>query len=304
MKSFKLMIPLMSGYLTRRVCSALGVPVATRCFQSAANGLTCADVHLVPMFNDNYGLILVDRVTNKAALIDPGEPGPVIQAAKDLGTKVELALITHKHNDHQGGNAAVLEAFPGINIVGTGYEEIRHVTQNVKDGDSFTLGSLKIDVIHTPCHTKGHVVYFISSDLPNADGTANAPILFSGDTLFVGGCGRFFEGTATEMLKNMDRFGTLPLDTHVYCAHEYTLENLKFLSTIDADGVATSKMLNDVTEKRNAGISTVPTTIGRELQYNSFMKCREERTQFLVNRKSPVDVMARLRELKNEFRST
>jgi hydroxyacylglutathione hydrolase len=105
------------------------------------------------------------------------------------------------------------------------------------------------------------------------------------------------------MLNNMDRFANLPKDTHVYCAHEYTLENLKFLSTIDVEGVATSKMLNEVTEKRDADIATVPTTIGRELEYNLFMKCREEKTQQLVNRKSPVDVMARLRELKNQFRS-
>jgi hydroxyacylglutathione hydrolase len=103
-------------------------------------------------------------VTNKAAFIDPGEPGPVIQANKDLGTKADLVLITHKHNDHQGGNEAVMQAFPDIKIVGTGYEEIRYATQAVKEGDAIILGSLKIEVIHTPCHTKGHVAYFVTSN--------------------------------------------------------------------------------------------------------------------------------------------
>jgi hydroxyacylglutathione hydrolase len=287
------------SYLSRRVSSALGLSVPSRFFRSATCDVACADVHLVPMFNDNYGLILVDRITNKATFIDPGEPGPVIQAAKELGSTVELALITHKHNDHVGGNEAIKTAFPSINIVGTGYETIPHVMQEVKEGDSIIMGSLKIEVIHVPCHTKGHIVYYVSSNDPEADQTKYCPILFSGDTLFVGGCGRFFEGTATQMLANMDRLATLPPATQVYCAHEYTLGNLKFLSSIDPE--ASSTILDEVIEKRNADISTVPTTIGREMQYNLFMKCREERTQKIVNRKSPIDTMARLRELKNSF---
>ena len=293
------MLTLLVSCLTRQTVRAFGAPVSIRAFQSSA----CADVHLVPMFNDNYGLILIDRITNKAAFIDPGESGPMIKAANNLGAKFELALVTHKHADHSGGNAAIKEAFPDINIVATGYETIRHATQEVKEGDSITLGSLKIDVIHTPCHTKGHVVYLVSPKDPNVNKDNSAPILFSGDTLFVGGCGRFFEGTPEEMLNNMDRLGKLPHNTEVYCAHEYTLENLKFLSSVDPNGSATSNMLKEVTVKRTADVATVPTTIGRELEYNLFMKCREESTQSLVDRKSPVDAMARLREMKNQFRS-
>ena len=304
MKGLRLLMPLFSGYLTRSLATALGMPVANRCFQPALSHAACADVHMVPMFNDNYGFLLVDRITNKAAFIDPGESGPVIQAAKELGAKFEMALITHKHGDHSGGNEAVKEAFPDINIIGTGYERIQHVMQEVKEGDSIILGSLKIDVIHAPCHTKGHVLYYVSSNDPNADASKNAPILFSGDTLFVGGCGRFFEGTAAEMLRNMDRLGKLPSETQVYCAHEYTLENLKFLSTIDSEGVAISKMLDEVTEKRKSDVSTVPTTIGRELEYNLFIKCNEAKTQSLVDRTGdPEETMKRLRELKNVYRS-
>jgi hydroxyacylglutathione hydrolase len=299
MKLQRMMYSLLSGSLLRPIASAFGIPVRNSCFLSSISNVACADVHLVPMFGDNYGLILVDRLTNKAALIDPGDPDPVIKAARDLGSSVELALITHKHNDHVGGNSAVKDAFSGINIVGTSYEKIPHVMQEVKEGDSVIMGSLKIEVIHVPCHTKGHVAYYVTSNDADVDKNKNAPILFSGDTLFVGGCGRFFEGTATEMLRNMDRLGALPSATQVYCAHEYTLGNLKFLASVDPE--CSSKILEEVSQKRDALISTVPTTIGRELEYNLFMKCREERTQTLLNRKSPVDTMARLRELKNKF---
>lgn len=293
------MLPLMSALLTRRLSSASGTSHPRPCFLSPMSNIACADVHLVPMFSDNYGLILVDRASNKAAFIDPGDPSPVIKVAKELGVKVELALITHKHNDHVGGNQAVKESFPEINIVGTGYEEIPHVMKKVQEGDSFVMGSLKIEVIHVPCHTKGHIVYFVTSNDPEADPSKVCPILFSGDTLFVGGCGRFFEGTATQMLKNMDRLATLPPTTQVYCAHEYTLGNLKFLSSVDPE--VSTKIFAEMTEKRNRDIPTVPTTIGREMEYNLFMKCREERTQKLMNRGNPVDTMAILREMKNKF---
>ena len=195
------------------------------------------------------------------------------------------------------------EKLPGINILGTGYEKVNHVTHRVIEGDSISLGSLKIDVIHTPCHTKGHVVYLVSSNDPNADTKTSAPILFSGDTLFVGGCGHFFEGTASEMLTNMDRLGNLPAETQVYCGHEFTLENLQFLSTIDIDSKSTLQMLEEVQKKRIDGVPTVPTTIGRELEYNLFMKCREKRTSTLAKRDTPIETMARLRELNNQFRS-
>lgn len=299
MRLQKAMLPLMSALLTRRFSSVAASLHQSRCFLSSISNIACADVHLVPMFSDNYGLILVDRATNMAALVDPGDPSPVIKVAKELGVKVELALITHKHNDHVGGNQAVQQSFPEISIVGTGYEEIPHVTKKVKEGDSFVMGSLKIEVIHVPCHTKGHVMYYVTSNDPEADPSKNCPILFSGDTLFVGGCGRFFEGTATQMLKNMDRLATLPPATQVYCAHEYTLGNLKFLSSVDPE--VSTKVLAEVIEKRNANVPTVPTTIGREMEYNLFMKCREERTQALMNRHNPIDTMAILRELKNKF---
>ena len=303
MSGLALALQLFAIYITQQVYHAAGSTVNRKFLHSATSAVACADVYIVPMFNINYGFIMVDRKTKKAALIDPGDPLPVIQAAIDLKVDVKLALVTHRHGDHSGGNKVVKEKLPDINIIGTGYEKVNHITHRVIDGDSIFLGSLKIDVIHTPCHTKGHVVYLVSSNDPNADTKTSAPILFSGDTLFVGGCGHFFEGTASEMLTNMDRLGDLPAETQVYCGHEFTMENLQFLSTIDTDSKSTSQMLEEVMKKRIDGVPTVPTTIGRELEYNLFMKCREKRTLTLTKRDTPIETMARLRELNNQFRS-
>lgn len=263
---------------------------------SELNGASAAgDVFLVPMFSDNYGHILVDRNTKKAALIDPADYEPVVKAVRELGFSVEMALITHKHADHCGGNEGVKTAFPGIRVVGTGYESIPGATESAKEGDILKLGSLQIEVLHTPCHTTGHVGYYVTA--PSAPDAA--PILFPGDTLFVGGCGRFFEGTAGDMLKNMDRFGRLPPQTQVFCAHEYTASNLKFLASVDPDGCG--KVLDDVLEKRSRGVPTVPSTIGKELQYNLFMKTRDAKVQSLVGTGDAEATMAKLREMKNNF---
>ena len=123
--------------------------------------------------------------------------------------------------------------------------------------------------------------------------------MFPGDTLFVGGCGRFFEGTASDMLKNMDKLSTLPPTTGVYCAHEYTASNLKFLASIDPTGC--EQVLQDVLAKREEGLPTVPSTIGNELSYNLFMKTRDPRVQALVGKSSAEETMATLREMKNRF---
>ena len=124
--------------------------------------------------------------------------------------------------------SAFATSFPGIKIVSTKYEETPAYTDLVGEGDEFALGDLKVSVLYTPCHTRGHVVYFIT-------GPSGSPILCSGDTLFVGGCGRFFEGTAEEMLNNMDRLAELPADTFVCCAHEYTSGNYKFNASVDPE---------------------------------------------------------------------
>jgi hydroxyacylglutathione hydrolase len=207
-----------------------------------------------------------------------------------------MILVTHKHADHAGGNIEIRNEYPSIDVIATSYEEVPGMTSPVKHGDSIFLGSLAIRVIHSPCHTRGHVLYYVTGN----DQSDGPPILFSGDTLFVGGCGRFFEGTAEDMLKNMDTISTLPPETQVFCAHEYTESNLKFLATLDSE--LCSADLSRIQGLRRDGMPTIPTTVEAERRYNLFMKCREARVQELLGCSgSAVDTMAKLRKLKNAF---
>jgi hydroxyacylglutathione hydrolase len=137
------------------------------------------------MFSDNYGYVIVDK-ENFATCVDPG----VADIFLDQNFKISQIICTHKHSDHVGGNLELKKFSPDAKIIGTTYEDIPGLTHPVYDGDRFSIGKLQVDVIHTPCHTRGHVCFYISN--PNND--SMDPVLFSGDTLFVGGCGRFFEG--------------------------------------------------------------------------------------------------------------
>jgi hydroxyacylglutathione hydrolase len=255
------------------------------------------------MFSDNYGLLLVDdsevETKRSAVCVDPGDGEAILRAVDELKLDLKLILCTHKHNDHIGGNKEIRKRIPSVHIIGTAYEEIPEINTKAKEGDIFTFGNFQIRAIHAPCHTKGHVLYFVTNSNQPAD---LAPILFSGDTLFVGGCGRFFEGTATDMLRNMDRISELPSNTHVFCAHEYTESNLRFLSSMDPSDPSINKMMQQVSEKRRHFIPTLPTTIAEELNYNLFMKCRDKRTQQLLNCDLPEEAMAVLRSRKNEFK--
>ena len=270
-----------------------------------------ADVHLVPMFSDNYGFILVDKATNMTTCIDPGDGDVMASALQYLGLSLDFILSTHKHTDHVGGNLALKRIFPRVSIIGTKYEPIPGIDKKVGEGDNFCIGSLEVRVKHTPCHTVGHIVYIVDSsksfndsskkDRRNANiyAHSSSALLFCGDTLFVGGCGRFFEGTAEDMLANMDFLGGLPPDTKVFCAHEYTESNLCFLKSIDPNVCV--PVYERVLKMRSEGQPTIPSSIGEELEYNLFMKCRDARTQEIVGVVDAVQAMATLRAKKNAF---
>jgi len=271
-------------------------------------------IHLVPMFNDNYGYIFTDKLSKLTGCVDPGDGNAIINALQTLELNLNYVLCTHKHMDHVGGNHDIKNKFSNVNIIGTKYEDIPALTTPVGHNDVFTIGGIKLQVIYVPCHTRGHIAFYITNNddtidkqqnEPNSEVTVdndNSPVLFSGDTLFVGGCGRFFEGTAEEMLNNMDQLSTLPQTTKVFCAHEYTESNLKFLSSVDP--VLCNSIYEEVKMKRSDGVPTIPSTIGKELNYNLFMKCREERVQLLINKAgcSPIEAMASLRTMKNNFK--
>eukprot|EP01038_Epipyxis_sp_PR26KG_P016002 gene16002-21714_t len=270
-------------------------------------------IHVIPMFQDNYGYILHDIKENILIIIDPGD-GPTLANAMstlstssnpdiiipDPATSLKAILCTHKHNDHIGGNQYLKDKFPLVDIIGPAYENdnkiIPQINMFVEEGNIFSIGNLKIEVFHVPCHTKGHIIYHMST---KSDGD-NISILFTGDTLFAGGCGRFFEGSATDMVQNMNKItSNFSPNTFIYCAHEYTESNLRFLNSIDPQNI--QSFYDTVKEVRKSHIPTIPTTLENELKYNLFIKCNEIYTQKLMGTNNAVDTMAKLRKLKNEF---
>ena len=179
-----LQIPVIFRHSTRLHSSFKHFPYSTSPKFSSAltmfceqSSTACADLYLVPMFSDNYGFVMIDRETKLTAVVDPADSEPVIktlQSMREEGRCVpSMLLCTHKHADHAGGNAPFAATFPEARIVSTKYEETPAATELVGEGDVLTLGSLTIRVIYTPCHTAGHVVYYVT-------GPAGSPILFSG----------------------------------------------------------------------------------------------------------------------------
>lgn len=263
---------------------------------TTVNAFTSAKVYLFPMFNDNYGYLLTDGKSNRAACVDPGDGERVYEWAQKLGLDLTTIICTHKHMDHVGGNEFLKSVIPSINVIGTKYEPIPALTTGVGEGDVFFFESLKFTTLYTPCHTAGHVVYLVEEQGAESGET---PLLFSGDTLFVGGCGRFFEGTPEQMLTNMDRFATLPPKTLIFCAHEYTMGNFKFLASVASDRCGAR--LAEIEEKRANSIPTIPSTIEDEVHFNLFMNCRDPSVQAAVGEEDAVETMAKLREMKNRF---
>ena len=259
------------------------------------------ELAVVPMFSDNYGYIIIDKENDAVALVDPADPQPIMDALKEMKIIPTALFTTHYHNDHQGGNDAFKKAYPDMHIYGPSHEVIKVIDEKLDDGDTFAFGNCAVSVMHVPCHTKGHIAYYLENK------EANVRILAPGDTLFVGGCGRFFEGTPEQMLSNMNRLSELPDDTVVCPAHEYTEANYKFLNAVDPQRCG--EVYRQVCAARAEGKFTVPTTIGQEKATNLFMKCNDASVQALVTAYGAADTvgdavktMGSLREQKNSFK--
>ncbi|KAI9597623.1 hydroxyacylglutathione hydrolase [Syncephalis fuscata] len=252
-------------------------------------------VEPVPCLGDNYAYLLIDPVTQEAAVIDPVQPERLLAAVERHECKLTTVLTTHHHLDHSGGNGTIFKERPDLRVFG-GDDRIAALNHHVGDGDEFTIGQLKVRAIATPCHTSGHICYYVVD--PSAADEEHQRVVFTGDTLFIGGCGRFFEGTAEQMLSSLGKLAALPEDTKVYCGHEYTLANLKFAISVDPDNKALQEKLS-FAQKHDC---TVPSTIASELACNPFMRTQEMALQKATGQTSLVNVMAQLREMKNNFR--
>eukprot|EP01027_Heterolobosea_sp_BB2_P000557 GEZU01000800.1.p1 GENE.GEZU01000800.1~~GEZU01000800.1.p1 ORF type:complete len:318 (-),score=89.35 GEZU01000800.1:105-1058(-) len=251
----------------------------------------------VPILSDNYSYIIVDEDTNEAAIVDPAEPKKVIDVVNKHGFKLTKVLTTHKHWDHAGGNNEIANTYPNLDIIGSKMEQIPASTISVVEGDKFKIGNHEVEVLFTPCHTRGHILYLVKG---NKD--KNEPDhLFCGDTLFVGGCGRFFEGDGSQMYKNMSKIAQLKPDTKVYPGHEYTVKNLEFALTIEPDNQALKDKYAWAKAKRANNESTIPSTVGEELSYNPFMRTDHKSVQARVQADDPVTAITKIRRLKDNF---
>jgi hydroxyacylglutathione hydrolase len=215
----------------------------------------------IPALGDN--LIFLYRYGQDDCLaVDPGSSSPVMRVLERQNLNLTTILITHHHGDHTGG-VGELKQKAGCKVIGSDKRRIRGIDQVVADGQSFPVGDARIRVIATPGHTSTSVCYYMP---PSADGASG--ILWTGDTLFVGGCGRLFESGAQVMWESLQRLASLPDDTLVYCGHDYTAENYEFALTIEPDNEAVRQRLGDI---RRTG-RTVPSTIGQEQRTNVFFR--------------------------------
>lgn len=220
----------------------------------------------VPAFQDNY-LWLIARGRH-AAVVDPGDAAPIEAALREAQLTLGAILLTHHHPDHIGGVAALLSARPdGVPVFGPAHERIDAVTHPLQQDDLVDLAflGLRFRVLDVPGHTSGHIAYFTEDPVLG-------PLLFCGDTLFACGCGRLFEGTAEQMQQSLARIAALPDPTRIYCAHEYTLSNLRFALAVEPDNAALKARAEREKGRREAGIPTVPSVLAEERATNPFLR--------------------------------
>ncbi len=219
----------------------------------------------IKAFADNY--IWLMRIDGRAWVVDPGEATGVIAYLDEHALPLEGILLTHHHDDHTGGVTALRERWPATKVYGPARERLPDDVARLQHGEAVDVAGMSFQVIDVPGHTAGHIAYFTQD-------FAGRPLLFCGDTLFSGGCGRLFEGTAAQMLTSLDRLAALPGDTVVCCAHEYTLNNLRFASVVEPENSDLAAYVERCTELRQRGEATVPSSIAQELKINPFLRSR------------------------------
>lgn len=255
----------------------------------------------IAAFSDNY--LWWIRNGGFAAVVDPGDAAPVLKQMAADAVSLRAIVLTHHHGDHVGG-VAELVAATGATVYGPANEAIAGIDHRLREGDRVEIRDLDLalEVIEVPGHTAGHIAYF-----GRAGGVE--PVVFCGDTLFACGCGRLFEGTPAQMNASLGKLARLPEATRVYCAHEYTLANVRFARVVEPDNAALRDWEVEAQALRAQGRPTLPTTIGHERAVNPFLRVDAPAVRASVARHAggtpsvdPVETFALLREWKNGFR--
>ncbi len=252
------------------------------------------DIKAIHAFRDNYIWLLTEG--EQAVVVDPGDAGPVLECLARDRLKLSAILVTHHHADHIGGINRLLE-LADVPVYGPAHEDIAVVSVRLAEGDRVTLADLglELSVLDVPGHTRGHLAY------------CGPDLLFCGDTLFGGGCGRLFEGSAAQMWRSLQKIAALPATTRAYCAHEYTQSNLAFALAVEPGNLALRSRVARVATARARGEATVPLLLAEELATNPFLRCAEPAVAAAAASRTgrtaggPEEVFAVIRKWKDGF---
>ena len=237
-------------------------------------------IEIIPCLQDNYSYVIIDEKKNIACVVDPSEANPIIKFLESKKINLKFILNTHHHYDHVGGNFELKKKY-GASVIGFkgDHDRIPEIDIFVDDKEIWKNESFEAKIIHIPGHTLGHICFYFYKE----------EIIFTGDTLFSLGCGRIFEGTYSQMFNSLMKLKALPLNTKIFCGHEYTEQNSKFCLAHDPNNKNLKMKINDINTKLKKKLPTIPSTIKEELECNIFLRADN------------VETFSKLRDLKDNF---
>ena len=255
----------------------------------------------IPALDSNYFWVIQPNPGSPSVyVVDPGDAAPVISFLSHNQLTLSAILVTHRHRDHTHGIAGLLEHWQ-VPVYGPDSELIPQITHKLADGDLLQLDSIALKIIAVPGHTWEHIAYYCDST------NTQPPLLFCGDALFAGGCGRRFDGTAEIMWRSLQKLAALPDDTHIYCAHEYTQANLAFAVAVEPDNQELVARFEQIKHIRAQGGITLPSSILLEKRTNPFLRCQQPGIKIFTENKTgqkletPAEVFGALRSIKDTW---